>query len=69
VDELCSEDGQSIYDNKIVAYSVTVAKRSFVCDTTFYLNKLNHMRYAVHGHPQLFLKFGLPNRIGFDVFD
>jgi len=30
MDDLCSEDGQSVCDNKIVAYSVTVAKISFL---------------------------------------
>jgi len=58
MDDLCSEDGQSIYDNKIVVYSVTVAKISFFCDTTFYLNKLNHIRYAMHGHPNCFWNVG-----------
>jgi len=27
--DMCSEDGQSVYDNKIVVYSATVAKRCF----------------------------------------
>ena len=29
MDDLCSEDGQSVCDKTIVAYSVTLAKRSF----------------------------------------
>ena len=31
--------------------------------------QINHMGVAVHGHPQLSLKWRLPNRIRFDVFD
>ena len=30
---------------------------------------VNHIRTAVHDHPQLSLKCRLPNRISFDVFD
>jgi len=31
--------------------------------------QINHIGTAVHGHPQLSLKWRLPNRIRFDVFD
>jgi len=30
---------------------------------------VNHIRIAVHDHPQLSLECRLSNRIGFDVFD
>jgi len=30
---------------------------------------VNHIRTAVHDHPQLSLRCRLPNRISFDVFD
>jgi len=49
--------------------SVTVAKRSFFCDTAFLFEQINHIRNTVHGHPQLSLKCRLLNRISFDVFD
>jgi len=29
--------------------------------------QINHVRTAVHGHPQLSLKCRLPNRINFDI--
>jgi len=31
--------------------------------------QINHIRTTVHAHPQLSLKFRLPNGISFDVFD
>ena len=31
--------------------------------------QINHILTVVHGHPQLFLKCRLPNRISFNVFD
>jgi len=31
--------------------------------------QINHIRTVVYGHPQLFLKSRLPNRISFHIFD
>jgi len=35
----------------------------------FMFEQINHIRTAVHGHAQLFLKCRLPNCINFDIFD
>jgi len=48
--------------------SVTVAKRSFLW-YNFLFEQMDHVRTAVHDHPQLPPKCGRPNRISFDVFD
>jgi len=40
MDDLCSEDGQRVFDKKILLCCATVSKISFFCDTIFCLNKL-----------------------------
>jgi len=42
MDDLCSEDGQRVYDKKLLCI-VTVAKRSFSGDANFCLNKLTKL--------------------------
>jgi len=58
---------QSLWQ-KIWLCSVTSAKTSFLW-YNFLFEQTNHIRTAVHRHPQLSLKCRLPNRISVDVFD
>jgi len=62
----------SLWQKRILS-SVTVAKRSFFCNTTFCLNKLTKYKppynVTLQGRPHLSLKCRLPNRNSFDVFD
>ena len=58
---------ESVWE-KILLCSITVAKGSYFLWYNFLFEQINHIRTAVHGHPQLCLKFRLPNRISFEVF-
>jgi len=59
---------ESLWQKKLMC-SVTVAKSSFFLWYNFLFEQTNHIRTAVHGHPQLPLKCRLPNRISSGAID
>ena len=72
MDDLCSEDGQRVYDKKDCCVVSRLQKYRFLW-YNFLFEQINQMRTTVqctvHVHPQLSLKCRLPNRNSFDVFD
>jgi len=71
--DLCSEDGQRAlvvidYDVKDCCVVSRWRKDRFLW-YNFLFKQINHIRTAVHGHPQLSRKCGLPSQIRFNVFD
>ena len=65
MDDFCSEDRQRVYDKKRLLCSIMVANITFFV-INFLFEQINHIRTAVHVHPQLSLNCRLPNRISFD---
>jgi len=62
MDNLCSEDGQRVYDKKYYCVASRQQKDRFLSYNLLF-QQTKYMRTAVHGHPQLALKCRLPNRI------
>ena len=64
------EQSASEFRNLLPSKERTVTNCNLVIACLNKLFKLvNHIRATIHGHPQLFLKHKLPNRICFGVFD
>jgi len=68
MDDWCSEDGQGVYEKKIVV-KCHGSKNIVFFVINFLFEQINHIRTAVHGYTQLCLKCRLPNRVSFDFFD
>ena len=66
MDDLCSEDGQRVYDKKDCCVVSRRQKHLYVMN--FFCEQINHTRTAAHAHSQSSLKCRLPNGISFYVF-